>query len=203
MTRRVVNYSSEVSRWAPDAEVRLHAAAMELFLEQGFAATTVPQITERAGLTTRSFFRYFADKREILFAGEDELPGVVARIFSEADPDLAPMDVVRLGCHSVLGPRLRRLRPDLLARRRVLESDEGLKERQLRKLAILHQAATGAFRDRGLGALEADLAGRIAVAVIDSALEQWLTDDTRSFETITDDLLDALPRLVTSASDKK
>jgi len=57
---------------------------MELFTEQGFAETTVPQITARAGLTTRTFFRHFTDKREVLFAGEEELPVLVARLAAEA-----------------------------------------------------------------------------------------------------------------------
>jgi len=68
-----------MSRWQPDARGRLERAAVELFTEQGFAATTVPQIAARAGLTTRTFFRHFADKREVLFAGDEELPALVAR----------------------------------------------------------------------------------------------------------------------------
>ena len=70
-------------RWAPDARRRLERAAFELFGEQGYAATTVPQITARAGLTTRTFFRYFADKREVIFGG-DEIPDAAARLISEA-----------------------------------------------------------------------------------------------------------------------
>ena len=71
MTRRVITYTGAVSRWRPDARERLEHAALELFAEQGFAATTVPEITARAGLTTRTFFRYFADKREVLFGGAE------------------------------------------------------------------------------------------------------------------------------------
>ena len=74
MTRHVIAYPRRVARWSPDARGRLERAAFELFAEQGFAATTVPEITARAGLTTRTFFRHFADKREVFYAG-DEIPG--------------------------------------------------------------------------------------------------------------------------------
>ena len=66
----------DMARWAPDARERLRTAALELFAERGFEATTVPDIVERAGLTRRTFFRHFSDKREVFF-GDDEIPGVV------------------------------------------------------------------------------------------------------------------------------
>ena len=82
-------------RWAPDARGRLERAAFELFTEQGYPATTVPQITARAGLTTRTFFRHFADKREVIFGG-DEIPEQASRLIRAAPPGLVPVDVVRL-----------------------------------------------------------------------------------------------------------
>src|ERR1700710_310590 len=83
MARRVIAYDRSMGRWSPDARGRLERAAVELFVEQGFAATTVPQITARAGLTTRTFFRYFADKREVFFAG-DEIPDLARRYLTAA-----------------------------------------------------------------------------------------------------------------------
>ena len=163
-----------MTRWAPDPASRLHVAALELFLEQGFTATTVPQIAERAGLTTRSFFRYYSDKREVLFVGEDELPGVVARVVDEADPALSPLGAVHNGLRSVVIPRLESFRSELLTRRTIVRSDEGLRERELRKLAIIHTAAAEAFQRRGLSPLEAEIAGRLAVMVYDTTLETWL-----------------------------
>ena len=71
MACRVIAYHWRVGRWKPDARERLSTAAIELFSEQGFAATTVPQITERAGLTTRTFYRHFADKGDVLFPHTD------------------------------------------------------------------------------------------------------------------------------------
>lgn len=90
-----------MSRWEPKARERLEQAALELFVEVGFAEATVPQITARAGLTTRTFFRHFADKREVLFAAEGELPALVARLMSEAPPDLPPLALIERGLQTV------------------------------------------------------------------------------------------------------
>src|SRR5690242_4601605 len=66
-------YDPDMARWAPGASDRLQRAAMELFAEDGFEATTVAGIAGRAGVTERTFFRHFADKREVLFAGGEQL----------------------------------------------------------------------------------------------------------------------------------
>ncbi len=188
-----------MTRWAPGAAGRLHAAALELFLEQGFSTTTVPQIAERAGLTTRSFFRYFADKREVLFAGEDELPGVVEQIFQDADPALSPMEVIHTGLKTVVIPRVQQFREEFLIRRTIVHSDEGLQERELRKLAILHTAATAALTRRGLSPLDANISGRLAVTVYDTTLDLWLTDDvSRPLDYILDNVVRALAHVASS-----
>ncbi len=90
-----------MGRWQPNARGRLERAAVELFAEQGFAATTVPQIAARAGLTTRTFFRHFADKREVLFAGDEELPALVARLVADAPAALGPMLVIAHGLETI------------------------------------------------------------------------------------------------------
>src|ERR1700756_651031 len=77
-------------RWEQGAEDRLREAALALFLEHGYENVTVAQITERAGLTRRTFSRYFADKRDVLFAGSEQIPAVLAVAVGRADPDLAP-----------------------------------------------------------------------------------------------------------------
>ena len=69
MSVSVITYHLGMSRWEPNARGRLEQAALELFIERGFEQTTVAEIAQRAGLTERTFFRYFADKREVLFAG--------------------------------------------------------------------------------------------------------------------------------------
>lgn len=89
-----------MSRWQPGARERLERAALELFVEQGFAATTVPGITARAGLTTRTFFRHYADKREVLFAGDDA-PALAARLIAEAPAAMDPMTLITEGLRAI------------------------------------------------------------------------------------------------------
>jgi len=127
---------------------------MELFTEQGFAAT-VPQITARAGLTTRTFFRHFTDKREVLFAGEEELPVLVARLAAEAPSALAPMTLIDHGLHVVASTRFEGQREYLRTRRTVVQGDESLRERELRKRCILSEAINRACLDRGYDELTA------------------------------------------------
>ena len=167
-----------MGRWEPAAADRLQRAALELFLEQGYADTTVPQITARAGLTTRTFFRHFPDKREVLFAGESELPGVVARLFAESDPTLSPLEVIVDGLCGVVASRLEGQRDYFQARRAVIQSDSGLRERELHKLSLLARAGETGFRERGLSPLHAAVAARLAVTVFDLALQRWLDSDT-------------------------
>lgn len=188
-----------MTRWAPGAAGRLHDAALELFLENGFAATTVPQIAERAGLTTRSFFRYFADKREVLFTGEDELPGVVARMFDEADHGLTPMQMVDRGFRQIVFPRLESFRDEIAVRRKIVDTDEGLRERELRKLTILQDAAKQALLRRGLTPIDAEIMARLAVAMYDTTLELWLAQGTRTrLDDVLDTVFDAFGRMATS-----
>src|ERR1700712_466964 len=86
MRSRRLTCAGWVSRWAPDARERLETAALDLFAENGYEATTVAQIADRAGLNRATFFRHFADKREVLFGGEDLLAGLFADAIRVAPP---------------------------------------------------------------------------------------------------------------------
>ena len=81
-----------MSRWEPNARGRLEQAAAELFADRGYDQTTVADIAARAGLTERTFFRHFADKREVLFAGADALREQLVSTVAEAPRPLAPLD---------------------------------------------------------------------------------------------------------------
>jgi AcrR family transcriptional regulator len=175
MARRVITRIGRMGRWQPGARERLEQAALDLFLEQGFTETTVPQITARAGLTTRTFFRHFADKREVLFAGEELVPERVARFLAEAPPSLGPMDLITEG----LGPATARIFAGrsldyLLRRRAVIDAEPALYERELRKFSLLSQALERGFRDRGVDDLTARVAAEIAVTTFRIAATRWL-----------------------------
>jgi len=167
-----------MSRWEPNARDRLERAALELFIELGFAETTIPQITARAGLTTRTFFRHFADKREVLFAGEDELPALVARLMADAPPSLGPMMVIAGGLETVAAARFDGRHDYLRTRRAVIQADDGLRERELRKLSALSEAISQGFRNRGVDELTSTLAAHIAVTVFHVGISRWLDRDT-------------------------
>jgi len=176
MTRRVISYAERVSRWQPNPRARLERAALELFLEQGYGATTVPEITARAELTTRTFFRHFPDKREVLFSLEEELPSVVRSTMSDAPADATPMEVIAHALDIVATTRLSEHRDYLRVRRSVVNSDDGLREREMRKNSVLVDAATAGFRERGLGELEATVSAQIAITVFTVAVDRWLDD---------------------------
>lgn len=166
-----------MSRWQPNARDRLERAALELFIELGFAETTVPQITARAGLTTRTFFRHFADKREVLFLWEEELPALVARLMAEAPASLGPMKVIGQGLETVAATRFEGQLGYLRTRRAVIQADEGLRERDLRKLSTLSEAISRGFRKRGVDELTSTLAAQIAVTVFSVSTSRWLDQD--------------------------
>jgi AcrR family transcriptional regulator len=165
-----------VSRWRPDARARLQQAALELFAEQGFAATTVPEITARAGLTTRTFFRHFADKREVLFADDAQLPAVVSTMFAEALPSIEPLTLIVEGLRAVAEERFEPRKAALLERRELVRTDAGLQERELRKRAVMSEAIRQGFRARGMDPAPAALLAETCVTLISVSLTEWLED---------------------------
>ena len=161
-------------RWQPDARGRLAHAAIELFAEQGFAETTVPQIAARAGLTTRTFFRHFADKREVLFADDEELPAIVARLAADAPAALGPMQVIAYCLETIATDWFEGQFAYMRLRRAVIQADAGLRERELRKLAALSDAIGRGFRERGVDELTALIAAQLGVAVFGITIGRWL-----------------------------
>jgi len=162
-----------VGRWAPDARGRLQRAALELFVEQGFAATTVPQITERAGLTTRTFFRHFADKREVFFEG-DTIPQMARRLLAEVPDDVDPLSLLRHGLRQVGAERFDGHREEVRRRREVILAEPALRERDAQKrddlVAVLHPGLVA----RGVDPLTAAILAQTAVVVLHVALQEWL-----------------------------
>lgn len=183
-------------RWAPDARGRLQGAALELFSEQGYSATTVPQITARAGLTTRTFFRYFADKREVIFGG-DEIPERAAQLISEAPAGLEPMDVIRLVLHRVATEQFEEHRKQTAAVRAIIHSNDSLRDRDARKRDDLVRAARTAFIERGESPLRATVVAELGILIFQVALDEWAIDEeARSMTSV----IDAVMTLVAGVS---
>ena len=200
MTWRVITYAGRMGRWDPDARGRLERAALELFTERGFAETTVPEIAARAGLTTRTFFRYFKDKREVIFADEDQTRERLVDFVRRAPDGLSPvaMMVVALqeAAEAVFEPR----RDAIRQWRAVVAGDEGLRERALRKQELMVDAAVSAMHDRGVDADTADMSARAAVIVFETAVGTWAEADVAE-QPLSHHVRDAFARLRRAVTD--
>jgi AcrR family transcriptional regulator len=165
-----------MSRWKPDAQGRLMGAAIELFDEHGYEATTVAEIAERAGLTKRTFFRYFADKREVLFSGSQELQRLWLEGLSTAPPEAGPLTAVIAGLDPVAQMFAER-HPFARMRSQVIEANPELRERELIKLQNLTATITDALVARGIAANAAILAANSGVTVFHVAFARWVQQD--------------------------
>jgi AcrR family transcriptional regulator len=161
-----------VGRWDPDARGRLMKAAMELYSEHGFEQTTVADIAEKAGLTERTFFRHFADKREVLFSGSSALQELMVAAVANAAASAAAIDAVAAGVEAagvVLSDREHSRR-----RQALIEANPVLQERELIKMAALASAFAETLRNRGVSEPVASLAAEASIAVFRIAFERWV-----------------------------
>ncbi|WP_144718170.1 TetR/AcrR family transcriptional regulator [Agrococcus jejuensis] len=172
-----------MGRWSPDAALRLEASALSLFETQGFAETTVAQIAAGAGLTTRTFFRHFADKRDVMFLRDRELPLVVEESLRGVDAATSSADAVRLGLE-IACRGLEPLHEDFARRRAIIRTEQGLVERNLLSRRHLAGAIAAALVDRGTDARDAALLADVAAACFELAVETWL--EPRSGRTLVD-----------------
>src|SRR5271154_3815042 len=166
-----------MGRWEPDARGRLEEAAMELYGERGFDETTVEEIAARAGVTERTFFRYFADKREVLFSGAKELEkGIVDRIES-APRQASPLQTV-VAALEAAGAELqdRRDLEFVRARYALVTKHAEIQERELIKLASLAMAVAKALHARGVSEPAASLAAEAGIAVFKVGFERWVSE---------------------------
>ncbi|HEY4824496.1 MAG TPA: helix-turn-helix domain-containing protein [Solirubrobacteraceae bacterium] len=162
-----------MGRWEPNARGRLLEAAFALYGERGFEQTTVAEIAERAGLTERTFFRHFADKREVLFAGADALRKLMISTVAQAPGSLAPIDAAAAGLEAA-GALIQEGGELPRQRQAIIDASSELQERELVKLATLASALTDALRLRGVEDRVASLAAEAAIAVFKIAFVRWI-----------------------------
>ena len=166
-----------MARWEPNARERLERAALALFTEHGFDATTVAEIADRAGLTKSTFFRHFADKREVLFGGQDML----VQLFGDAIRS-APASATTAECLAAAleaaAVAFTPERHDLAPQRRVvIAANSELQERELLKRARLASAMAEALRARGADEATARLAAEVGVLAFSTAYARWAAPD--------------------------
>jgi AcrR family transcriptional regulator len=191
-----------VPRWEPDALERLEGAALELFAEQGFERTTVAEIARSAGLTQRTFFNHFTDKREVLFrlsAGFQD--SVVGEIDACAD-DVPPLDAVVGGLRAAGGSTFEQRRDAVVRRTAIVEANPDLRERDLAKRAALSDAIAAALSARGVAPETALLIAGTGMLVHQAAVRRWMQPaERRPLEALLNEALAALRATVGAAPD--
>jgi AcrR family transcriptional regulator len=173
-----ITYDRAMGRWQPGARGRLAKAAMELYIEQGFEQTTVAQIAERAGLTERTFFRHFTDKREVLFYGTEMMQDLLVETVAAVPASATALDAVDAAFQAA-GAMLQENRERARVRDSIVTANPELRERELIKLAALAAAVAGALRDRGIPEPAASLAAETGVAVFKVAFARWVGEPGR------------------------
>jgi AcrR family transcriptional regulator len=162
-----------MGRWEPGATQRLVVAAVDLFTEQGYDATTVAQIAERAGVTKSTFFRHFSDKRELLVAGQETLSRLLAEGIAEAPEGASPLAAVAAGLErasSAMGSANRELGPRLAA---AVAASTELQERDALKSVGMAAAMAVALVARGVPDPTAHLAAELGVLAFKRGYAAW------------------------------
>lgn len=182
---------SPMSRWEPNARGRLEEAALDLYTERGFDETTVAEIAERAGLTERTFFRHFTDKREVLFGGQDLLSQLFVDSIACAPDDEPPLEIVGAAL-AAAGPFFESRHKHARRRQAVIAANPRLQERELIKLSSIASTIAEALRRRGVTDTASTLAAEAGVAVFKVAFDRWLQHGKR----------DQLPQFIRESLDE-
>lgn len=174
-----------MGRWQADSRGRLQEAALALFSERGFDQTTAAEIATRVGVTERTFFRHFADKREVLFGGSKTLEDRIVAGVAGAPAGLPPLEAVAWGLDAAAA-MLGEDRRDLASQRHaVITANPELRERELAKLADYAAAVAAALCQRGAGEGQATFAADAGMSVLRVAIERWTnSEDGRSLRVI-------------------
>jgi AcrR family transcriptional regulator len=159
------------------ARKRLMTAALELFAEHGFDTTTAAQIAARAGVTERTFFRHFPDKREVLFDGQMALSTAISDAIASQPPRLSPLDTIRQAFSTIV-EALEQNRQISEPRQHIIAANPALQEREVAKHAALVRVVAEALRQRDVEPRRAELAAQAGLAVLSHALRSWFVDPT-------------------------
>jgi AcrR family transcriptional regulator len=191
-------YDGGMVRWEPDSRGRLEQAALALYGERGFENTTVAEIAARAGLTERTFYRYFTDKREVLFSGGGLLQEVLVTTIATAPETASPIDAVIVALEAA-GALLEERRDIARVRQSIIAANTELQERELIKLATLAAALADALGRRGVPPLEAALTAEAGIAVFKVGFERWVDkSNRRSLPELIRDSLEVLKTVTAS-----
>ncbi|WP_433343931.1 TetR/AcrR family transcriptional regulator [Streptomyces sp. CA-253872] len=165
-----------MARWEPHTKERLARAALELYSEYGYERTTVAQIAARAGLTERTYFRHFRDKREVLFDGAHSLETTLSEAVAAAPGGASPRAALAAGLDAI-GLAFQGAREQARTRQAVISAQQELQERELIKLASLTRVLAEALRLRGVEETRASLLAEAGCGVFKTAFVRWVGDE--------------------------
>ena len=154
---------------------RLQWAALELYRERGYEETTAAEIAAKAGVTERTFFRHFPDKREVLFDGDTAFIEALKTAIRDAPSPLGPWDTLFLAFNAVKQTFVEN-RPFTEPRQRVIASSPSLQERATAKTRALTAAVASALCERGLTVPQANLAAQMGMATLSHGVAAWFND---------------------------
>ncbi len=190
-----------MGRWEPGARERLQAAALELFATRGFEQTTTAEIAQAVGLTERTFFRHFSDKREVFFYGQEHFLQAFLNGVDAAPPVASPLEIVDSALRSAAAFFPDERRPYSRLRQSVIDQNPPLQERERHKISGVATAVAEKLRSRGIAEPAATLAAESAATVFGIAFAQWIRDgEERSLATLTSDVLGELETLTRSTA---
>ena len=191
-----------MSRWEPNTRGRLQRAALDLYRERGFEQTTVAEIAGRAGLTERTFFRHFADKREVLFAGSESLQELLVAHVVGAPDATPPMDAIARALEATVTTLFPPARREYARQRQaIIVATPGLQERELIKLASLASALAHALRQRGVIDPAASLAAEAGIVIFKVAFDRWISEgNQRDFPQLIREALEELKAVTAQAA---
>jgi AcrR family transcriptional regulator len=188
-------------RWEPGARQRLQAAALELFATRGFEETTAAEIAQSVGLTERTFFRHFSDKREVLFYGQEQFLQAFVDGVDAAPPDASPLEVIAAAVRGAASFFPDERRPYSRIRQSVIDANPALQERELHKLSGTAIMLAEALRARGIGEPSATLAAQSGATVFGIAFAQWIREgEERSLDDIASDVFRELLNMAGAAA---
>ncbi len=174
-----------MTRWEPDAKSRLRAAALDLFASRGYEQVTAAEIAQAAGLTERTFYRHFADKREVLFGGSELLTDAIKRGAAMAPAGATPLEIVAAALEASAEFFPDERRPHSRKRQAVIDANPALQERELLKLAGTADVLAAALRERGVPEPLASLTAQTSRAASSITFAQWIREgEQRSYAEI-------------------
>ncbi len=167
------DYDMWMARWKPDSPGRLEQAALALFGERGYDNTTVAEIAAHAGVTERTFFRHYADKREVLFGGAGVMKKLLVSTVAGAPDSAGPIEAAAAGLEA-MAEVLQGRQAFARQRQAVIAANTELREREVVKLTSWAGALAETLRARGVSEPAASLTGELAMAVFRVAFERWV-----------------------------